>query len=442
MPRIVGVSDETAYGSGLALRRANGDVRLFSTAYKSGSHTLYEVSLPTLSTSSPWNDAPLVKYWGDVMTDKIGWVNGLYWDETDGRLYYSSSWNYVASGDQYQPTLAFLAFNQDETAAQSHGKWGFADRSFKQVNFGITSIPSNFAAEYLGGERLAAGFGGYQSIAAFGPISFGPALTAFDPPTVGTEGAYIANTPLVGYGGSENWSSGDRPTANRCWRDDDVIHDIYGNISDPDNSTQNSAPYWHLTGDESFFWQGYSVNGHSRESYPDNVTFDDSRIVTKHWEPGNAFWNTDYLFQSGAWIQTANKEGLLLLGTFDTGHVWYYSSNSHAEGVNHRWLIYSRDQLASVAQGSVSEDSIQPNRYTADFSGMGVTSQAHTGIPHYACTGMAFDPVDNRLYVALQYASNAPTTNLYSRHLIVVYQVNDSTLTDAKPASPTGLRVL
>lgn len=213
---------------------------------------------------------------------------------------------------------------------------------------------------------------------------------------------------------------------NRCWRDDDVIHDIYGNINDPDLSTANTSPYWHLSGDESFYWQGYSVDGSSRSSYPDNITFDNSRIVTKHWVQGNAFWNTDFLFQSGAWIQTANKEGILLLGTFTTGHAWYYASNSHGEGIKHQWLVYSRDQLASVVQGTVREDEIQPSRYTADFSSSGVgTNHPHGGIPPYTCTGMVFDPVDNKLYVALQYASTAPSMNSDSTTLIYVYQIND-----------------
>ena len=428
MPREVGTDfAETAYGAGLALRRVNGQVRIFSAAWKAGQPSLYEVSIPSLKTSAPWNDAPLHKTWGYVFSHNNGYLNGLYWDENDKRLYYSSSWNYVASGDQYLPTLAFLTISSDETSTTSYGRWGFDNRSFKQVNFGVTPVPADFATQYLGGKRLAAGFGGYQSVAGFGPVSFGPSLTAFNPPTVGTEGGYLPNTPLVGYGGSHGtWTTGDRPAVNRAWRDDDVIHDIYGNISEQDGSTQNSSPYWHLSGDESFYWQGYSINGSSRSYLPDYKTFDNSRIVTKHWEPGNAFWNTDYLFQSGAWIQTANKEGILFLATFDTGHVWYYNSDSNAEGMKHKWLVYSRDQFASVVQGSVREDEIQPTRYDTNLSNLGIVSRSHSGIPDYTCTGMVFDPVDNRLYVALQYASNAPTKNLYSRHLIVVYQINDS----------------
>jgi hypothetical protein len=153
--------------------------------------------------------------------------------------------------------------------------------------------------------------------------------------------------------------------------------------------------------------------------------------------PGNAFWNNDYLGQAGTWIQTANmeKEGFLLLGSFATGHSWYYLSDSHAEGFQHKWMIYTRDQLASVAQGTVREDQIQPARYTADFSSTGVTTSAFTGVPPYVCTGMVYDPVDNRLYVALQYASNAPIGNMYSTHLVYVYKINDT------PA-PKNLRIV
>jgi hypothetical protein len=444
MPRLIAADEETNSEKGLALRRVNGQVRLFSVAHKlmSYQYPLYEVTVPTLKKSAPWNEAPVVKSWGNVFADKFGQINGLYWDETDKRLYYSSSPNYVGSSDvandPYFPTLSFLTFNPDETTATSYGRWGFSARGLKQVNFGVTPVPTDFATQYLNGKRLAAGFGGYQSVMSTGDVSLGPSLTAFTPPVIGTQGGYLANTPLVGYGNSYGtWTTGSRPARDRCWRDDNVIHDIYGNLDDPDNSTFSGNPRWFLSGDEKFYWQGYSINGNSRANIPDNKTFPDSAIVTKHWVPGNAFWNNDYLGQAGTWIQTANmeKEGFLLLGSFATGHSWYYLSDSHAEGFQHKWMIYTRDQLASVAQGTVREDQIQPARYTADFSSTGVTTSAFTGVPPYVCTGMVYDPVDNRLYVALQYASNAPIGNMYSTHLVYVYKINDT------PA-PKNLRIV
>ena len=48
---FVGDNEQTAYGNGLALRRVNGQVRLFSTAYKADNFSLYEVSVPTLKTT-------------------------------------------------------------------------------------------------------------------------------------------------------------------------------------------------------------------------------------------------------------------------------------------------------------------------------------------------------------------------------------------------------
>lgn len=425
-----GVNGGTQYGNGLALRRVGGEVRLFSTAFRSGTpnnYPLYETVVPSLRTSKPWNFATVLTNYGDVFTDTTGVLNGLYWDETDQRLYYSSGNMYLASGDPYAPSLGFLTFSG--TTATPHGLWGFSNRSVKQVNYGVTAVPSDFATQYLGGKRLAAGFGGNQSVAGFGPISLGPSLTAFSPPVEGTAGTYLPNTPLVGYGGSHgSWTSGSRPAVDRAWRDDDVVQDVYGNLYDPDNSaSQGVSSYWHMTGDELFYWQGYSINGSSRASYPDNITFPDTAIKTKHWVPGNAFWNTDYLAQSGTWIQTTNKEGLLLLGTFSTGHAWYWNSTPIAEGFKHKWLIYSRDQLASVAQGKVIESQIQAARYDTDIPDRtGIVSSGFGGTPPYTCTGMVFDPVDNKLYVALQYASNAPTVNSSSFTLVVVYQISDT----------------
>lgn len=435
LPGTVDGNKETAYGHGLALRRINGEVRLLSTAYYDYNYYLYEFTAPTLRTTKPWNTASVQRYWGNVFAHKDGLVNGLYWDETDKRLYYQTSGDYVAAGDTDLPTLAFVTFNQDETTATSYGKWGFSSRGFKKANFGITAVPSDFSTQYLNGKRLAAGFGGYQSVMSHGDVSLGPALTAFNPPAIGTEGSHLANTPMVGYGGAhEAWTTGARPTNTRAWRDDDVISDIYGNISDPDGSTAVQAypDPWHFSGDESFYWQGYSITGSSRSHIPNNITFDNSRIVTKHWEPGNAFWNNDFLHQAGAWIQTANKEGIVFLPTFSTGHTWYADKETkqhhqgYSDGFEHKWYIYSRDQFASVVQGTVGQNEIQAARYDTDLSTLGISSQFVSGLPRGLCTGMAFDPTDNKLYVMIQYGSNAPVDDMYSTGLIAVYQVNDT----------------
>lgn len=434
MPLSTGTHD-TIYGAGLALRRVNGQVRLFSTArVQDNDYRLYEVTPPAqLSQSAPWTSASVVRNWGDVLRPHVAErVGGLFWDAMASRLYYSTSPIYVASGDAYKPTLAFASLDDNTGTATQYGKWGFQARSFKQTNFGVINIPTDFSTAYLGGKRLASGFGGYQSIENFGPISHGPALTAFDPPQVGTEGSYLPNIPLVGYGGATAaWTSGERPTKDRCWRADDFLYSLYGGMyGDSDGSTQQAiSASWKLTGDESFTWQGYSVNANSRNYLPDNAT---TTVLTKHWVPGEAFWGADYIHQSAAWIQTQNKEGIVFVGDFLTGNVWYWGSFFRAEGTNHKWLIYTPEQLATVAQGSTTEDQIQPTRYDLEFPGIPYPGWTENSIPRYHVSGVAYDDVDMRLYVSVQHASNAPTVNSSSKHVVYVFQVNDT-----PPPAPT-----
>src|SRR5207253_9684851 len=83
-----------------------------------------------------------------------------------------------------------------------------------------------FADTNCVGCRLGAGFGGYFSIAGTGPISSGPALTAFNPASLGSmsSSGSIAHTPLVNYPfNSTAYSSPDR-----CHRDADYTTEFDG----------------------------------------------------------------------------------------------------------------------------------------------------------------------------------------------------------------------
>lgn len=370
VPKTLSNGYITTYGFGLAVRRVGGQPRLFSTGYSGGEFSLYEMSVPALAQSLPWNTATVTTNYGAVFADRDGWVNGLYWDNTDQRLYYSTSGNYIASGDQYKPSIAYL--DSIDSTPVSHGRWGLANRSFKMANSGILAIPSNFADQYLGGKRLAAGFGGYQSNMAFGPISMGPSLSAFLPPTTEPTGGYLTNTPLVGYPLTA-WTSGSRPTVDRCWRDEHFINDHQDYI-DPDSSfggSNNSGDILQhrYSGDEVFYWQGYSTNANTRIEYPNN---NPTTIATKHWEEDTGFWGHDWV-GGGAWIETENKEGIVLAADLSSGRVIYIGSDIYHAGIRHNWLIYNRDQIAAVAQGTVTQDSIQPERYAVRFPELSYT---------------------------------------------------------------------
>ena len=394
-----------SYGCCLALRIVNGQVHLFTVGGTVGQQQgyLYEIAPPTtLTTTPPWNTATLVTDWSNGNTVdnfplalQVNDVGNIYWDSnvSNSRLYYSAetaSAGYYAGSDQYMPSLSFLTLNANGTTT-SDGLWGLANRSVKMVWFGLTGVPSDFQSQYSVGP-LAAGFGGYSSVMANGPVSLGPSLAAFSPPTAGTgsndtgctlgttcaASAYLANTPLVGYPYSSTlgWDSGQYPTGqNFAWRPDDTINDFPMGLesnttpaSECSNGGGATIMYCPYTSGSIFDWQSYSITASSRALYP--TVGNSQTIHTRHWVPGNAFWGIDGWGQLGAWIQTADREGFAVLANFQTGRVRYEDSGIDCDAIEYAWLIYSRAQLGSVATGAVAQNEIQPAHYLANFPGV------------------------------------------------------------------------
>lgn len=66
-----------------------------------------------------------------------------------------------------------------------------------RYSFSFSHIPSSFASTYLGGKRLAVGFGGGTSISSNGLPSLGPAAFAINPPSLSNEGHldYLSSAP-------------------------------------------------------------------------------------------------------------------------------------------------------------------------------------------------------------------------------------------------------
>jgi hypothetical protein len=434
LPYAVGAYN-TPWGAGLALRRVGEEVRIFSTGYASGTpnyYPLYEVVVPaSLDPSgipSASYIASLSRNWGDVFADPMANDRtGLFWDETDQRLYCTGGGfgGYITTGDPYAPTMGFVTLNDTEGTAEYHGDWGFTSRSLKMANTGFLAIPSDFASAYLSGKRLGVGFGGSQSGWTFGPASLGPALTAFSPPALGTEDTNLANTPLMGYPATTpTWTSGDRPTVDRCWRDDDVLCALqsYGFMADPDTSLdQSHGAAATFSGDETMYWQGYSAGVADYYNYPASLPGHvNVAIGTKHWASGNSFWNNDYIHQCGAWVQTPTKEGVVFIGTLSTGFIYYVGGQPSATGHKHQLMIYSRDQMVSVVEGA-DPTTIQPTRSAIEFEGMSYPLVAFGGVPHFSARAIAYDSVAQRIYVAVQFASEFPNDGTY---VVYVYQVS------------------
>lgn len=185
---------DNGYPSGLTHRYVGSEPypRLYLN-YHVGNH-LFEVRLNgEPSKTSPANVTTL----GDLGRLSDGWLPptsypgysefrtwGLHWDETDQRLYWGQ-WKRYDGGDTPDCGMATLT-DTTPSVVTTHGVWTLSRSTpnglyGNQWHYGMTAIPVWFAQAYLGGQRLAVGFGGGRSMIASGPKHIGLALFAMNP---------------------------------------------------------------------------------------------------------------------------------------------------------------------------------------------------------------------------------------------------------------------
>jgi hypothetical protein len=291
-----------------------------------------------------------------------GEIRGLYWDEPDQRLYWTigDGYNTVSGAD---PSIGYSTISRGTLIAA--GPWALRDRSCKMTMGGLLGVPAATATA-LGGRRLAAGFGGYYSIATTGPVSMGPALSAFDPHDLGGNHAPVPNTTLVGY-----------PFQGEAYGPPDRAH------RDTDYRTE----------------------------------FDG-------WNPRNGtgyFSWTDYIWQGGVWIETPNVQGVLFLPTLGNGRTWYETSTLHAERASHWWMVYDPADLMAVARRRRRQWAVQPRRsWKVRYPGLPDPLPGWANEPMNVITGSVWDPAARRLYVAVRFAWGA---GVRSGHTIYVYEI-------------------
>jgi hypothetical protein len=355
LPRDVS-GEDGGWGRGLAMRFKDGKQYFFSTTVK---NSVYEVSNPGL-TKDNYPLAEISRFWGNVYGDKRilnpsasetrndGSVYGLFFDARDQRLYwsYGDGYNTISGRD---PSIGCSSLNDADGTSQAIGAWSLKDWSCKAAMGGMLEIPAWFADAYCQGRRLAAGFGGYFSIATVGPISAGPALSAFSPQdcSASSHNSSVLNTPLLGY-----------PFHGEPYTNPDRAH------RDTDYSNE----------------------------------FD-------HWNPknGTGYWSwTDWVWQGAVWVDTPEVHGLLVLPTLGNGRTWYETSTLHAERASHWWYVYDPNDLAEVAQGKRQTWEVQAkNTWQANYPN--VALQGWRDEPLQMVTGACFDPTSKRVFVAVRH---------------------------------------
>ncbi len=384
MPGSIPSGGDPSWGKALAHRYVNGELRMFSVAWNP--QVIYEIRVPSPSPNAP-PTASLVREWGD------GWwaksytaaggssLYGLYWDEADKRLYWSYGNDYNLTGGD-DPSIGYMTLNDSTGTPTFVGTWRFS-KGPKSTLGCILPIPQWFADAYTSGRRLAAGCGGPFSGITAGGVSMGPALTAFAPPNIATQPdrSTITGLDLVGY---------------------PFIETIYG---PPDRAHRDTS---------------YSVDGSSWLG----------------WEPKNGvgYWTDgDWMGQSGIWIDTPDKHGVIFFPTLTTGYFRYQTSTVWGDGAEHTWHVYDPADLARVAQGQKQQWEIQPTWWTVQYPGLPSPLPAWHDMESNLVTGVTFDSTTRRLYVSVRFAG-ANGSRVY------VYEVQSIPADTIHPAAPSGLR--
>lgn len=346
---------------GFTHRRVNGQLRFFASYQRDPAGDGYrtiEVSPPSAlgTNTAALPAATVVRQWGVIGAGKAGGgsVHGLYWDEQDQRLYYGGGDTYT--DEARFPSMGYITLNDSTGATTNRGPWSFKDRSSKMAMGGVLAIPSWWAQQFAPGKRLAAGFGGYFSLATAGPVSIGPALTAFDPSSLASlaAGAAIGTTPILGY----PFNANPYTDPQRAIRDTDYRNDFDG------------------------------------------------------WNPKNGvgYWTwTDWLAQGGTWIDTPTKSGVIFFPTMSNGRTWYQTSTLHAERHSHAWFVYAPSDLGLVASGKKQEWQIQPASFwKVVYPGMAESLPGWSDYPDRMVAGSTYDETTKTLYVAVKFGRMRP----------------------------------
>ena len=350
---------DPAFPAGLTHRYVNGALHFFTATWGSP-QPVVEFDYPGSSPDpSSFPVASPITNWGDVYGDKlysgqvigsiVPRIMGIFWDEVDKRLYWAGGDTYKTNTHQ-DPTVGYSILNDATGTATPVGQWGF-DGRVKMTNSGILPIPSWFADQYLGGQRLAAGIGGCQSVATVGPISMGPTLTAFDPRA-------MDNAP--------NWSL---------------------------------IPYTAL--------MGYPFNV-TPYTEPDRF-HRDTNYTTDYdgWNPlnGVGYFTWSDTFPEMAWVDLPTKHGVFLAMNVSQGHVWYETSTLHAAGDSHQWAIIDPMDLADVAHGVKQQWEVQAKGWkNVEYPGISYPLPGWDNGPYTRIVGVTYDSVGKRLFILIQLA--------------------------------------
>jgi hypothetical protein len=370
------------FGKGLALHvEPDGTIAIFAGSWNPQTVLRWKVKPAADGTFS--GNAAFVRTLGPLATQ--GELIGIY--TRDGTTLYGS-FNSTYDGDPaIATTLARATIDPVTGLLVKGGSWQYANRSDKMTMGGLTAVPAWWRTQYQQGCDTLAGFGGYWSVVATGPVSMGPAATCFTLPS--DAATPLPNVPVLGFPFSSSTTTW-TPSTHRV---------------DTDYNQRYGWGWWPAT-------------------VPSGSAFG-------YWNPG------DWLYQGCAWVDTGGLSGLVCLPELQEGCNWYgdnavppkppvcNSTPGKAASLNSNrqrpWVfIYDPKDLGAVATGQQPQTAVQPVSQTPmTFAGI---TLPFPGLPdmNHIVAGVTFDP-DSHLFAVLVRDSST----LSSRPTIFWYRAMD-----------------
>ena len=364
---------DAIYQAGLTHRYVSGQLKLYTMTL---SENLLEMSVPTLRTSS-FNDAPVSNNYGNIFSGKkviddpntYPRVRGIYWDETDQRMYWLFLPSYSAYGDLQ--CLGYSTLNDtNHTGTGIKAVYMPLSLGYKWAK-GISPIPSWFASQYTNGYRLGVGFGGYESGVGSGGCSLGPAFIAMDPADITAtpdKGRLTNNVPMVQYSA---------------------------------NASDRSSP-WRGRRDKDYYFTGESG-----------------------WQPGAEpygwFTWTDYIYQSACWVDTPTKTGffvLAFLSSLGTNGTYTHATQSVVSGTTTGCVLSGALPGLSVGEFVTVDGPYQPVKITG-INGLNITYTDVYGNP------LVSAPTIPGLMYRGQYYVESDLCSVHGKNTAFVYDPTD-----------------
>jgi hypothetical protein len=374
---------ETGYSRLAMAFRGKGSVsRILMTAQSTASDRVYEVTVPSLSTSEPYPVATLYKAWNYIYgayrygTGSL-WTNGLYCNPDD---WDDLRWNHFQFYDSpgSNPCWGKVTLDDATTTATAVGCWRLTSTSDLWCGSGCLKMPSDFVAANTPGKPWMVGFGGkWMSTvagAAGGPDYYATVDPSLDLVTYPNQSA-LPNVTMMHHGDDSGVASGQL----RARRDDDYEGAIFARCESGSSASQvvlSTGVYddGSYNGRTCEIYQGTGIGQTGRtmtwvsgRTYTVSPVFSPAPVALDSWveisgdegngviDPvaGQGYWTiADFCGNSTAWI-TGTKQGICVLVTYATNRQFYGPGGPHYQSAVHRMRVYNPDDLAAVIAGDV-----------------------------------------------------------------------------------------